>query len=425
MQPPSTPAAPSTTPIGLEVVSQMLLFFLLAGMAGTCDTHLFFQQLRKFHGIVAALLCHYTVMPLIAFATVKMIPQPDVTAITLLVICTSPSGGFSGFWCSLWNADLALSVAVTTASTLASCLVLPLNLYLYCEVFYGHHVALDWTQIAISIGVVVGGAWRERKQNPCFWHDVFTLHCQTHSPCGTPVSVACPFCHTASPLTRQRSPPACSCRITTLARADPSTRRVLWPAWRSCLSRRLQTRHPTIRSTAISRGNDGGWGVVLYRGGGEGLLIEPAAATSPLPHPCPCAALEESTQLVRRLLPTSLCRPRDYIWPLSSSPTGGARSYHHRHRVRCGHARCRASPTQPARAFQLLVPRLTHRPLARLAALISLPSSCPSPPIINPAAVITQVCLPEYRTSTLCRSLRVPSRSSWCCRRSAPRLRGG
>ena len=31
-------------------------------------------------------------------------------AITLLVVTSSPGGGFSGWWCFLCNADLALSV---------------------------------------------------------------------------------------------------------------------------------------------------------------------------------------------------------------------------------------------------------------------------------------------------------------------------
>ena len=52
-------------------------------------------------------------------------PFSKVTRITLLLVTASPSGGFSGLWCSLCNADLALSVAVTTASTLVSVPLMP------------------------------------------------------------------------------------------------------------------------------------------------------------------------------------------------------------------------------------------------------------------------------------------------------------
>lgn len=139
-----------------QCASQGLLFLLIAGMAGSCDARLCLLQFRKAKGIVCGLCCHFAIMPLLGYLCVDwLFPQPAVTAVTLLVITTSPSGGFSGFWCSVMNADLALSVAVTTASTLASCAILPLNLYLYVDRLSGKRVVLDWWQIAISVGVVV------------------------------------------------------------------------------------------------------------------------------------------------------------------------------------------------------------------------------------------------------------------------------
>ena len=39
----------------------------------------------------------------------------------------------AGWWCSLCNADLALSVAMTSASTLACLVALPFNIFLYVQ----------------------------------------------------------------------------------------------------------------------------------------------------------------------------------------------------------------------------------------------------------------------------------------------------
>ena len=139
-----------------EFFSQLLLFLLIASMAGSCDARLCLLQFRKAKGIVCGLCCHFLVMPFLGYVCVDwLIPQPSVTAVTLLVITTSPSGGFSGFWCSVCNADLALSVAITTASTLVSCAALPLNLLIYVKTISGTDVRLDWWQITISCGVVV------------------------------------------------------------------------------------------------------------------------------------------------------------------------------------------------------------------------------------------------------------------------------
>ena len=67
----------------------------------------------------------------------------------------SPSGGYSGLWRSLSNADLALSVAITTASTVACSFILPLNLYIYVEKLSGLHVHLDWMDIILAVVVVI------------------------------------------------------------------------------------------------------------------------------------------------------------------------------------------------------------------------------------------------------------------------------
>ena len=55
----------------------------------------------------------------------------------------------------LSNADLALSVAMTTASTLVSVVALPLNLALYITTLYGRTVAVDMPGLILACAVVV------------------------------------------------------------------------------------------------------------------------------------------------------------------------------------------------------------------------------------------------------------------------------
>ena len=67
---------------------------------------------------------------------------------------TSP-GGCSGFWCFAANADLALSVAMATASTLVSVVALPLNLLLYITTLYGRTVAVDFVGLLTACVTVI------------------------------------------------------------------------------------------------------------------------------------------------------------------------------------------------------------------------------------------------------------------------------
>jgi hypothetical protein len=69
----------------------------------------------------------------------------------LLFICTG--------WCSIFNAELALSVTMTAISTLLSIVMLPVNLVLYTTTTYSSEVvkSLDWSALFVSLVVVIGG----------------------------------------------------------------------------------------------------------------------------------------------------------------------------------------------------------------------------------------------------------------------------
>jgi predicted Na+-dependent transporter len=46
--------------------------------------------------MLAALFSQFVLLPAVGFASVTLFPQDAVTVVTLLVVTTSPGGGFSG-----------------------------------------------------------------------------------------------------------------------------------------------------------------------------------------------------------------------------------------------------------------------------------------------------------------------------------------
>ncbi len=77
-------------------LSNALLFMLIAGMAGSCDARLFMTKFKAPKGMLAALFSQFVLLPAVGFASVTLFPQDAVTVVTLLVVTTSPGGGFSG-----------------------------------------------------------------------------------------------------------------------------------------------------------------------------------------------------------------------------------------------------------------------------------------------------------------------------------------
>ena len=144
----------------IGVAAYVLTFALVFGLSASVDVRSFRSKFRKFSGIAVGLVCQFVLLPLFGLMTVRLFIDaiPENVGITLLVVTSSPGGSYSNWWCSLFNADLALSVAMTTASTLLSAVTLPLNLLLYIPLaFEGHgdvHKHLRWSALFVAIGVV-------------------------------------------------------------------------------------------------------------------------------------------------------------------------------------------------------------------------------------------------------------------------------
>lgn len=120
----------------LEVVSNVLLFFLIFGMSATVDFKNVKSSFSNKYAIVIGISLQFIVLPFLGFCAVKLFSnefKSTAISVTLLVVTSSPGGSFSNWWCSLFNADLGLSVTMTAISTLLSGVMLPANLVLYAN----------------------------------------------------------------------------------------------------------------------------------------------------------------------------------------------------------------------------------------------------------------------------------------------------
>mmetsp|Transcript_15127 Transcript_15127/g.51064 ORF Transcript_15127/g.51064 Transcript_15127/m.51064 type:complete len:403 (+) Transcript_15127:129-1337(+) len=137
------------------VASNVFLFGLVLGMAGTIDPRSFWARVREGKAVALGILCQFALLPLLGFAVVRAFDLDPTAGVTLLITTTSPGGGFSGLLCFLCNADLALSVAMTSASTVLAMALIPLNVLIYIRRTYGVAVELPWAGLATTVGVVV------------------------------------------------------------------------------------------------------------------------------------------------------------------------------------------------------------------------------------------------------------------------------
>mmetsp|Transcript_17444 Transcript_17444/g.21304 ORF Transcript_17444/g.21304 Transcript_17444/m.21304 type:complete len:382 (-) Transcript_17444:214-1359(-) len=142
----------------IELSGSLLLFILVFGMSATVDIHALLAQMKNKKAILTGCFLQFVILPLLGFIVVKTLQLNEAMGITLLVVTSSPGGSYSNWWCSMFNADLALSVTMTAISTLLSCVALPANLLFYSKFSYDDDVValLDWQSLFTAIGVVIG-----------------------------------------------------------------------------------------------------------------------------------------------------------------------------------------------------------------------------------------------------------------------------
>lgn len=160
-----------------RIVSSFLLFSLVVGMSATVQVKSIRTQLHNVRAIATGVVLQFLFLPLVGFLTVKYIARLDYpTGIILLVVMSSPGGSYSNWWCSLLNADLALSVAMTAISTALSVVLLPINLLLYSRAAFGDGLLLhklDWVSLVYTLcivmcAIVLGLALSKRMNSPEF-----------------------------------------------------------------------------------------------------------------------------------------------------------------------------------------------------------------------------------------------------------------
>ena len=147
------------------ILSNVFLFLLIFGLSATVETKSLRHQLGNKLALVTGCAMQFILLPFLGYiAVLSMGSQYSFTkamGLSLLVVTASPGGSYSNWWCSLFNADLALAVTMTTGSTILSIGMLPANLLLYSHLAYGRGQtnvlgALDFGALFLSLGIVIG-----------------------------------------------------------------------------------------------------------------------------------------------------------------------------------------------------------------------------------------------------------------------------
>jgi BASS family bile acid:Na+ symporter len=150
-----------------------LLQLIMFGMGTELSLKDFANVVRMPKGIIVGVVCHYIIMPMIGFGVANLFQFPPEIAAGIILVGCCPSGLASNVMCYLAKGNLALSVSVTTISTMVAPFLTPLLMRLlggsFVEIdFWG--MVWDITKIVI-IPVTAGLAFHYLIHGKFKWLD--------------------------------------------------------------------------------------------------------------------------------------------------------------------------------------------------------------------------------------------------------------
>jgi BASS family bile acid:Na+ symporter len=145
----------------LTLIIVPLLQLIMFGMGTELSLQDFSRIVQMPKGVIIGVICHYTIMPMVGFGVANMFHFPPEIAAGIILVGCSPSGLASNVMCYLSRGNLALSVSVTTVSTLLAPLLTPLLMQFLGGSFITiHFLDMVWEMtkmvvIPVALGIFV------------------------------------------------------------------------------------------------------------------------------------------------------------------------------------------------------------------------------------------------------------------------------
>lgn len=150
-----------------------LLQIIMFGMGTELSLKDFANVVKMPKGIIVGVVGHYIIMPLVGFSVAHLFNFPKEIAAGIILVGCCPSGLASNVMAYLANANLALSVSVTTISTLLAPFLTPLLMRLLGGSFVDINfwaMAWDITKIVI-LPIAAGLAFHYLLKGKAKWLD--------------------------------------------------------------------------------------------------------------------------------------------------------------------------------------------------------------------------------------------------------------
>lgn len=129
-----------------------LLGIVMLGMGMTINPKDFKVVFKSPRPVIIGVILQFTIMPSLAFLIAKIFHLPPEIAIGVILVGCCPGGTSSNVMSYLADANVALSVAITSVSTLLAPIVTPLLIYLFANQWLNvSFLSMFWSVVQVVL----------------------------------------------------------------------------------------------------------------------------------------------------------------------------------------------------------------------------------------------------------------------------------
>ena len=160
----------------MEIVTKIApiaLALIMFGLGISLTIQDFLRVIKTPKDFIVGFVCQMILLPIIAFALIKLLNTPIELALGVMLIASAPGGVTSNVLTKFANGDVALSISLTAIISLISIISVPFIIFLSIDLLNIDYVSKEISMLAISlkmffvvtIPVIIGMITRRYAQN--------------------------------------------------------------------------------------------------------------------------------------------------------------------------------------------------------------------------------------------------------------------
>ena len=138
----------------MEIVTKIapiILALMMLGLGTSLTINDFTRIIKNPKDFLVGLICQLILLPIVAFALIKLLNTPAELALGVMIIAAAPGGVTSNIYTKFANGDVALSISLTAIISLISIITVPFIVFKSAEILEVSFMSKDISMIGISI----------------------------------------------------------------------------------------------------------------------------------------------------------------------------------------------------------------------------------------------------------------------------------